>query len=724
MKYNLFMYKPNFKELNKKIDCILDLGRKIHGLKDFVGNSDKIIGTACQALLFSYALESLDDISIDELAKSKTGIRIGALKDAGFRTLKDLAKAKDYEISSVEGVGTKQLESIRNIVGEFQRQIAERTPLKIEANDNSPETRNLIKTIYQYTKGNELLVRSKGYLEGIEAMCASIDEVRPIRNGLQWLFSGRSRKIETVEIDRNTDVYLSNGALERGEAIAAEFQALLNLDESIALEDFRNNNAAYYAVIESFGTSAPKPLVYSSLPSTLADSINAYPLNLSEFAGTLREYQNFGAKFILHQNYTLLGDEMGLGKTVEAIAAMAHIYAENRGAYFLVICPAGVLVNWVREIEKFSSIPTFLVHGPTLEESFQNWKQKGGACVTNYETMGKIVGEIDNHMQLDLLVIDEAHYIKNPDAKRTKYIRALENESKRILLMTGTPLENRVVEMCSLIDFIRPDMSWEIRSLMGMSMLPEFKEKVAPIYLRRLRADVLAELPPLEHKAEWCTMTEEDLTAYILALQTRNFNTVRRVSFLQDDMMSSSKAMRLRDIVNEAFNDGRKIIVYSFFRETIDKVSKMLGDSCVGNITGDTPPADRQLIIDKFTATEPMDTGEGMVLVCQIQAGGTGLNIQAASVVVFCEPQIKPSLANQALSRVYRMGQNRNVLVHHLLCADTLDEEMLKLLSSKQKESDMYAEESALAEASEGIFDKEWIQAYMDREGQKYLTMQ
>ena len=594
------MYKPNLRELNRKTDSIKELGLKIHRLKDFVDNSDKIIGTACQALLFSCAMESLDEVSIDELAKSKTGIRIGALKDAGFETLKDLAKASDYEISSVEGVGAKQLESIRNIVGEFQRQIADRTPLKIDPDDNSAETRNLIKTIYQYTKGNELIVRSRGYLEALEAMCASIDEVHPIRNGLQWMFSGRNRKIETVEIDRNTEVYLSNGALERGEAIAAEFQNLLNMDENIALEDFRNNNAAYYAVIESFGKSAPKPLVYSSIPSTLADSIDKYPLNLSEFTGTLREYQAFGAKFILHQNYTLLGDEMGLGKTVEAIAAMSHIYAENKGAYFLVICPAGVLVNWVREIEKFSSIPTFLVHGKSLEEEFHNWKLKGGACVTNYETMGKIVSEIDNQMQLDLLVIDEAHYIKNPDAKRTKYIRALENESRRILLMTGTPLENRVVEMCSLIDFIRPDMSWEIRSLMGMSMLPEFKEKVAPIYLRRLRSDVLAELPPLEHKAEWCTMTEEDLSAYILALQTKNFNNVRRVSFLQEDMMSSSKAMRLKDLVNEAMEDGRKIIVYSFFRETIDKVSKMLGDTCIGVITGDTPPADRQLIIDRF----------------------------------------------------------------------------------------------------------------------------
>ena len=719
------MYKPDFKKLNNKIAQIKSLESRLSGLRDFVGNSDKVIGTACQALVFSRAMDSLTEISIDELAKSKSGIRIDALKDAGFNTIGDLARAQDSDITSVEGVGKKQLESIRGIVGEFQRQIADRTPIKIDAGDDSPEKRNLIKTIYQYTKGNELMVKSRGYLDGLDAMFLSINEVNPIGNGFKWIFSGKDRKTATVEIDRNTDLYISNGALETGEVLAGEFQGLLDVDEETALADFQNNNAAYYAVIENYGQSAPKPLVYSSLPSVLADEIDKYPLDLTEFTGTLRGYQAFGAKYILHQNYTLLGDEMGLGKTVEAIAAMAHICAENKAAYFLVICPAGVLVNWVREIEKFSTIPAFLVHGPSLEEEFAKWKENGGACVTNYETMGKIVGEIDNRMSLDLLVIDEAHYIKNPDAKRTKYIHALENESKRILLMTGTPLENRVVEMCNLIDFIRPDMSWEVRSLMGMSMLPEFKEKIAPIYLRRLRSDVLSELPTLEHKAEWCRMTEEDLAAYIQALQTRNFNTVRRVSFLQEDMKSSSKAMRLKELVEEATDDGRKIIVYSFFRETIDKVRNLLSDTCIGTITGDTPAAERQAIIDKFTQVEIKEGfSDGMVLVCQIQAGGTGLNIQAASVVIFCEPQIKPSLANQALSRVYRMGQNRNVLVHHLLCTDTLDEEMLKLLSSKQMEFDMYAEESALAEASEGILDKEWIRAYMEREEKKYLPLQ
>ena len=109
------------------------------------------------------------------------------------------------------------------------------------------------------------------------------------------------------------------------------------------------------------------------------------------------------------------------------------------------------------------------------------------------------------------------------------------------------------------------------------------------------------------------------------------------------------------------------------------------------------------------------------MLVCQIQSGGTGLNIQAASVVIFCEPQIKPSLTRQALSRVYRMGQVRTVLVYHLLCEDTVDEAVMKILDTKQIEFDLFAEESVLADAADDLADREWIGSVIEEERRKYL---
>ena len=136
----------------------------------------------------------------------------------------------------------------------------------------------------------------------------------------------------------------------------------------------------------------------------------------------------------------------------------------------------------------------------------------------------------------------------------------------------------------------------------------------------------------------------------------------------------------------------------------------------IGEITGSTPAGDRQQIVDRFT-----ETPGGCILLCQIQAGGTGLNIQAAEIVIFCEPQIKPSLTRQAIARVYRMGQTRNVLVYHLLCENTVDEAVRDLLETKQAEFDLFADESALADAADNLLDREWIHRFVEKEQRRYL---
>ena len=436
------------------------------------------------------------------------------------------------------------------------------------------------------------------------------------------------------------------------------------------------------------------------------------------FNGILMAYQEFGTKYILYQERVLLGDEMGLGKTIQAIAAMIHIKAEDAGSHFLIVCPASVLINWCREIKKFSDIDTYLIHGTFIRETFEKWQSWGGAAVTNFETMGKIVDYIDNHMRLSLLIIDEAHYIKNPDAQRTRNIRRLDNESDRILMMSGTPLENRVEEMCSLIDFIRPDMSSEIRSLAQMSSVPQFREMIAPFYIRRTRDQVLKELPEIEEEQEWCLMSTRDKELYIYDITQNDFAGMRRVSFRDENLSGSAKAGRLVELCDLACEEGRRVVVYSFFRETIDRIRSLLGGRCAGVICGTTPITERQAIIDKYSEDE-----EGRVLICQVQSGGIGLNIQAASVVIFCEPQIKPSLTNQAISRVYRMGQVHNVLVYHLLCEDTVDEAMLIRLSEKQSEFDTYADRSVMAEATDNLLDREWIRQFIDKEREKYLPM-
>ena len=183
-------------------------------------------------------------------------------------------------------------------------------------------------------------------------------------------------------------------------------------------------------------------------------------------------------------------------------------------------------------------------------------------------------------------------------------------------------------------------------------------------------------------KAEW--------ESYLLSVMSENFMAMRQVSWDIADLSKSSKAKRLMQLCGMAEEEGRKIIVFSFFRDTINAVRELLGDKAMEPITGSVSPQRRQQIVDEFSAAP-----NGTVLLCQVQAGGTGLNIQAASVIIFCEPQIKPSIENQAISRAYRMGQIRTVLVHRLLCDNTVDERILEILREKQDAFESFADESA-----------------------------
>jgi SNF2 family DNA or RNA helicase len=239
--------------------------------------------------------------------------------------------------------------------------------------------------------------------------------------------------------------------------------------------------------------------------------------------------------------------------------------------------------------------------------------------------------------------------------------------------------------MATLINILNLDVSKEIQPMLSLSSAPQFREAVAPVYYRRKREDVLTELPELVESMEWCNLQPEEKKVYQDALSESNFMAARRVSWNVDDLSKSSKAQRMLEIIEEARAEERKVLIFSFFLDTVAKVAALLGESCMEPITGSVSPQRRQEIIDEFDKAPA-----GSALVAQIQSGGTGLNIQSASVVILCEPQLKPSIENQAISRAYRMGQARSVLVYRLLCDDTVDERIIDILAQKQEEFDAF----------------------------------
>jgi SNF2 family DNA or RNA helicase len=425
------------------------------------------------------------------------------------------------------------------------------------------------------------------------------------------------------------------------------------------------------------------------LPQEIADAIEAFPLDVSGLRVMLRRYQEFGAKFVLQQRRVLLGDDMGLGKTIQALAAMAHLSKEHPDFRALVIAPASVLVNWNREIAAKSDL---------IPAEPEDWASSGGVLVTTFERVRKL--SITASMVIHLLVVDEAHYIKNPEAQRTQRVEDLLEQSERVLFMTGTAIENRGAEFVELVRLLDPAVAALLTGPAALVAPQEFRARVAPLYLRRNADEVLTELPALIEVDEWEEMTNHDVEHYRRAVAAGNLMAMRRAGFMAGSMRSSAKLIRLLELVAEAADSGHKVIVYSYFLDVIDIVQTALGGAVFGPITGATSPVARQCLVDEFTAAAP-----GAVLVSQIIAGGVGLNIQAASVVILCEPQFKPSTENQAIARARRMGQLKTVQVHRLLNPDSIDERILEILEAKTTVFDDYARESDLADASGDAID-------------------
>ncbi|HAG14539.1 MAG TPA: RNA helicase [Ruminococcus sp.] len=649
-------------------------------------------------LVAQSVLDILQDIPIEEINnRGKRSFRVKALRDNGYRTIADIASASVHSISSVYGVSEDAAYSIKRIVDDMTAQARKGCKIHLSTDNKSKESSELILSIYRL-KLLQPLIKSVQQLLNTNrsTILSAISDIEAVNGKLKWLFSSKANKHKAMETYcLLTELKISTYGNEAS-SLLNEIQTVQNCPLDDAWNDFTANSIQFINILEEInpGILGNDDALYG-LPEDLAREIQDECYFPDGLLCELRRYQEWGVKYILHQERVLLGDEMGLGKTVQAIAVMVSL--KNTGAtHFLVVCPASVITNWCREIRKMSKLTVTKVHGGTRRSAFQSWLDTGGVAVTTYETTAYC--RIPDAFKFSLLVVDEAHYIKNPEAQRTVNVKNISEHAERLLFMTGTALENKVDEMVTLINVLQPQVAAKIKGMTFMASAPQFRKSVSPVYYRRKREDVLTELPELIESKEWCMMNRTEEAIYVQAVLARNYAESRRVSWNVDDLKYSSKAARLLELVEEAEADGRKVIVFSFFLDTIRKITLLLGSRCTNPINGSVTPQRRQEIIDEFDQAPP-----GTVLVAQIQSGGTGLNIQSASVVVLCEPQFKPSIENQAISRAYRMGQTRNVLVYRLLCENSVDEKLMALLEDKQAIFDAFADKSEAAIESKEI---------------------
>ncbi|MGY1994733.1 SNF2-related protein, partial [Mycolicibacterium fortuitum] len=360
---------------------------------------------------------------------------------------------------------------------------------------------------------------------------------------------------------------------------------------------------------------------------------------------------------------------------------------------FLVVCPAAVVTNWVREVSAKSKLPVHRLHGPDRQWAAKNWQRNGGVGVTTFDTLRWLNDEV-SIPALSCVVVDEAHYIKNPDALRTQRTAQLIDSCERAILLTGTPLENRLDEFRNLVGYLRPDLVLDANEFAPK----KFRRQVAPAYLRRNQEDVLTELPELVEVDEWMPMSGDDAAAYRSAVEQRNFMAMRQATMKQG--IKSTKMQRLVEIVQEAEANGRRVVVFSHFLDILSDVARHMPGRVFGPLTGSVAASQRQVMVDDFSAAN-----KGAVLVAQIVAGGVGLNIQAASVVVICEPQLKPTTEWQAIARAHRMGQLESVQVHRLLSDEGVDQRLREILATKKELFESFARESETAASAPEAYD-------------------
>lgn len=673
----------------------------VSALVEFLSTYESLTGsiaTLSNRAKQSQVLQTLAQLPIDNLKEaSESSIRIETLRKFGFTNVASVYNSSLKQLEKIPGISLESAEQIKTLADQIYLAAASATLNKFDIEDLDDDEVRLLDKIQRVEVLQSTLKQPVEKLRPLVGQLTdSLIASAKANSRIGWLFTpSRKKEIVLEAIEQMTLILGDPVSMLVVEGARKGIHAL-EQEKPDPIADYSSRAGAYYAILEKVTNIKPLYAAHRHISDELISSIEAQELDTATLKATLRGYQTFGGKFALTQKRVIIGDEMGLGKTLQAISVLIHRQKEG-ARHFLVVCPASVLTNWEREIRSKSELAVIAMHGSDSNQELRHWINQGGVGLTTFDTIKTFLlsDEEITQIALDTVVVDEAHYIKNSMTGRTKTITRWLERSPYALFLTGTPLENRVEEFSALATLLDKNIGGNLWRLALAAGPQSFRQAAAPIYLRRNVSEVLSELPELIQTSEFCSWEGVDRQQYLDAVTSGNFMAMRRAAFAPLNNEIPGKLARLTELVDEAFENNYKVIIFSFFRSVINQVINHLGEKAIGPITGEVPASQRQQLVDAF-----QNDPQPRALVGQIQALGTGLNIQAASVVILCEPQIKPSLEVQAIARAHRMGQTRRVQVHRLILPESVDERMLDLLAHKQEEFEKYARISALADTA------------------------
>lgn len=469
----------------------------------------------------------------------------------------------------------------------------------------------------------------------------------------------------------------------------------------------------------------------------------------SSLSKILRNYQKTGYRWLKtmssYEFGGILADDMGLGKTLQIIALICSEHKKEEGAQSIVVCPTSVVLNWNNEFEKFAPhIKVVPIQGTAGQrKALIEGAGEADVLLTSYELLRRDIEAYQDH-RFAYIVADEAQYIKNHNTQNSRALKQLQGDHR--FALTGTPIENSLAELWSIFDFVMPGYLFGYSKFKKQFESPIVRNKdakiadrlqkfVAPFIMRRLKKDVLKELPEKIETVIYCEMPTEQKKIYnaYLAKAKRDFTKevqangfgkshikmlalltrLRQICchpglFLEDYTGQSGKLDLCMELIEDSIKGGHRILLFSQFTTMLDIISEELGKRDIKHLmlTGRTKSDKRMALVDEF------NEGEIPIFLISLKAGGTGLNLTAADIVIHYDPWWNLSAQNQATDRAYRIGQMSKVQVFQLIAKDSIEEKIQKLQEKKRDltESVIKEGETFISKMSEeevlGLFER------------------
>lgn len=571
-----------------------------------------------------------------------------------------------------------------------------------------------------------------------------INSVNVPRDELYRVLASYRKRKKYHRLKNGDLLYLQGGELE-------EVDSFLQ-DLHVSPSQFADGNASianYHSFeLENFANDAKFTEVkrnkqFQDMMKNIA-TINPHTYQIPEaYSSILRDYQKFGYQWLKTMSMYgfggILADDMGLGKTLQMIAFLENEKIEHTGCVALVICPASLILNWNDEIHKFSETLSCLCIQGTSANRLLQIKQvmEYDIIVTSYDYIRRDY-EAYQDFVFPYIILDEAQYIKNHTTKNAFAVKQIKGVHR--FALTGTPIENSLAELWSIFDFLMPGYLYnyhyfranferEIIKNKNEKAQLKLKHMVEPFILRRIKKDVLKELPEKMESVYYQEFNEEEKKIYyanltqinselqqkmqmeevdkfmILAMMTRLRQICCDARLLYENVqVISSKLQGCMDIILAAKTSGKKVLLFSSFTSMLDLIEAEFLKENIRylKLTGETKKEKRHEYVEQFQ-TSPYD-----VFLISLKAGGTGLNLTAAEIVIHFDPWWNMSAQNQATDRAYRIGQTKNIQVYKLIMKDSIEEKILKLQQRKMNLSDTFVagnEGSITSMSNEEIMD-------------------